>query len=149
MQLKICSKCGKEKEISEFHNNLGGIFGVRGDCKVCEKQYKHKYNQSESAKISVKNYHSNNPWISRLNQIKQRCNNINNEFYYCYGGRGIKCKITSEELKELWFRDKAYLMDEPYIDRIDNDGDYTFDNCQYLELIDNVIKSHQERKIRK
>ena len=47
--------------------------------------------------------------------------------------RKMRCLITAEELKILWFRDKAYLMKKPSIDRKNNEGDYTFKNCQYLE----------------
>lgn len=73
--------------------------------------------------------------------IFNRCNNKNyNEFIY-YGGRGIKCLINVEELKILWFRDKAYDMDRPSIDRIDNDGNYTFENCRFIELSENVKKN--------
>ena len=32
---KICSKCGEEKELSEFYPRKGGKFGVRADCKEC------------------------------------------------------------------------------------------------------------------
>lgn len=31
-------------------------------------------------------------------------------------------------------------MEQPSIDRKDSLGDYTFDNCQYLELCENVSK---------
>lgn len=50
------------------------------------------------------------PWLDRLAQAKQRCNNNKNKYYKNYGGRGIKFYLTKEEIKELWFRDKAYLL---------------------------------------
>lgn len=83
------------------------------------------------------------PWFMTLSRIRTRCLNksaSNYRIYKNYGGRGIKCLITADELKRLWFRDKAYKMKRPSIDRIDNDGHYTFDNCQYLELSENSIK---------
>jgi hypothetical protein len=73
------------------------------------------------------------PWKFTLVDIKTRCNNKKSTFYSYYGGRGIKCLITSDELKELWFRDKAYLLKVPSINRIDNNDNYTFDNCEYIE----------------
>ena len=73
------------------------------------------------------------PWKFTLVDIKTRCDNKNSTFYSFYGGRGIKCLITTDELKELWFRDKAYLLKQPSIDRIDNDGNYCIENCRYIE----------------
>jgi hypothetical protein len=40
-------------------------------------------------------------------------------------------------------------MDRPEIDRIDNDDVYTKSNLQYLEKVDHIIKTNQERKLKK
>jgi len=90
-------------------------------------------------------YRKKYPYCRTLESIKQRCTNPNCERYPRYGGRGIKCLITKEEIKELWFRDKAYLMEKPSIDREDNDGNYTFDNCQYMEFAENTVKDRNKR----
>jgi len=55
---------------------------------------------------------------------------------------GIKCLITKKELKELWFRDKAYEMDKPSVDKIKNDENYSVLNCEFIEMVDNSKKSH-------
>lgn len=80
------------------------------------------------------------PWSKHASQSRQRCNNENHVGYKNYGGRGIKCLILVEGVKFLWFRDKAYLMKYPTIDRIDNDGNYTLNNCQFIEKSENVKK---------
>ncbi len=95
----------------------------------------------------AKQEHEKYPWKRLLRTISYRCNNTNNKDYKNYGGRGIKCNITEDELKELWFRDKAYEMEKPTIDRIDNNGHYTYDNCQFLENEDNVKKAHSKNII--
>ena len=41
------------------------------------------------------------------------------------------------DFKTLWFRDKAYSMECPSIDRIDNNGHYSIDNCRYIEMAEN------------
>lgn len=137
MKTKVCSKCGERKKVSEFHKDSRLKCGYRADCKECKIKQKH-------------NYYRKYPYKKTLTDIKQRCNNPNNKEYKNYGGRGIKCLITEEEVKRLWFRDKAYLMDKPSIDRINNDGDYTYENCRYVELRENVQKQDKtifKRKI--
>lgn len=71
---------------------------------------------------------------------KQRCTNPNNKDYKNYFGKNIKFNITYIEFKKLWIRDKAWLLKSPTIDRIDNDGDYTYDNCQFIENSLNASK---------
>ena len=51
-----------------------------------------------------------------------------------------------EEFKKLWFRDKAYEMNRPSIDRIDPKGDYTYNNCRYLELSENISRASRKNK---
>lgn len=86
------------------------------------------------------------PWYSSLMGAKARCENPNATGYRYYGGRGILFKLSEEDIRALWFRDKAYLLDCPTIDRIDPDGDYVFANCQWLSRSDNSIKSWQDRR---
>ena len=88
-------------------------------------------------------YRFSKPWCISLKGAKQRCTNPNNPEFYCYGGRGIKFSLTMNEGKELWFRDKAYLMKCPTIDRIDNDGNYCIDNCRFIEKSENTIKANK------
>jgi len=136
MQTKICTECGLEKEINEFYKHPGGKYGVNSKCKDC----KNKYQQTEERIIYKIENRKEFPWKRTLEYIKQRCDNPNKDVYKYYGGRGIKCQITSEELRVIWFRDKAYLMEQPSIDRKDNDGNYTFNNCQYIELREHAKK---------
>jgi hypothetical protein len=79
----------------------------------------------DNASIAMKRVYkqiNNDPYKYILKSIKFRCENPNCERYKNYGGRGIKCLITKEEIKELWYRDKAYEMKKPSIDRIENNG---------------------------
>jgi len=85
-----------------------------------------------------KELHQKFPWKRVLQHIKQRCNNPNSKDYKWYGGRGVKCLITEEELEYLWNRNNASKMLNPSIDRKDNDGNYTLDNCQFIELSENL-----------
>ena len=125
--LKKCGNCQQWQELFNFNKNKHNKDGYVNWCRKCENK-------------KIKEYRENRPWLFTLRSIKVRCNNKNNHKYPVYGGRGIKCLITAEELKIIWFRDKAYLMKNPSIDRIDNDGNYTLDNCQFIEMAINTVK---------
>jgi hypothetical protein len=157
--LRQCSKCREFKLEDSFSKCSRNKDGLAYRCKQCDasyynpdiklqyaKEYRIKHIDNINKKQSL--YRKNFPEKHVLSMIKQRCENINNKRYNCYGGRGIKCLITAEEIKFLMERDGYWNMKNPSIDRIDNDGDYTFENCQFLEFNinsgkDKAIKVYQ------
>jgi hypothetical protein len=108
------------------------------------KKQQYYYKNKDRILSRINNKHIQEPWIRPLIHLKQRCENKNDNAYKDYGGRGIKCLITKDEVKVLWFRDKAYLMEKPSIDRKDNNGNYCFNNCQFLELPENSCKDKRK-----
>lgn len=156
MKTKKCSNKNCDNPIKlllEFTKDKNCKDGLRSWCKECNKNQQKEYYERNKGKIKEyceenrreiskrqKEHYKKFPWKRTLYNIKQRCENPNDDRYHRYGGRGIECLITEDELKELWFRDKAYLMDKPSIDREDNDGDYTFDNCRFIEMNINSSK---------
>jgi hypothetical protein len=129
--MKQCVRCQKYKNKFEFYKDKYNKDNLTSKCKVCMDYLKKKFVED-------------NPWYAHLFQIRRRCNKKDCPAYIYYGFRGIKCLITLSELKILWFRDKAYLMKKPNISRKDNDGNYCFDNCEFIEKGLNTI----ERNIR-
>lgn len=125
--LKQCPHCTEPKTLSEFCKNKTAKDGLNYYCKEHIRKIRIKYT-----------------WKQILHAIKQRCNNPNASHYEYYGGKGIKCLITEQEIKFLWFRDKAYEMVKPSIDRENSNKDYTFKNCQFIEMIENCVKEKRK-----
>lgn len=85
----------------------------------------------------MKNIKTNDYLSKKLKMIKHRCNYVKASGYKYYGGKGIKCLITIEDLKYLWRRDGGYNLQEPSIDRIDSNKNYELSNCRFIEFQDN------------
>ena len=92
-----------------------------------------------------KQYRKENPWFRHGNSAKQRCTNKNDPSYCWYGARGIKYLLTSDDLKRIWNRDKAHLLKQPSIDRINSDGNYEPNNVRFIELGLNSHRANVKR----
>lgn len=80
-----------------------------------------------------------------FNGMKKRCNNPNDKRYASYGGRGIKCEWqTAEEfIADMGLRPSR----DHSIDRIDNDGPYSKDNCRWATRVEQMRNQHRNRSI--
>lgn len=108
-------------------------------------QFKKWYLENKSkCYLKSQQYKKEHPWVITFDHIHARCTNPNNKDYKRYGGRGIKNLFkNSEEIKLLWIRDNAYLLKEPSIDRINNDGNYCLENCRFIEKSENSRKGNK------
>ena len=142
--LKKCPKCSKPKPTSDFNIDNRAKDGLQVYCKEHLCEYRNKSENKETINKWKKEFHKKFPWKRILNNIKNRCENSKHNKYKYYGGRGIKNYLNEEEAKELWFRDKAYNMKKPSIDRKENDGNYEFDNCEFIEKSENSVKDKRK-----
>jgi acetyl-CoA carboxylase beta subunit len=53
--MKICNKCGIEKDEREFRKNKYGKDGLRTNCKDCEKLSYKEYYKRNKEKLNKKN----------------------------------------------------------------------------------------------
>jgi hypothetical protein len=93
-----------------------------------------KWRKEHKSHIKVA-YESKDPWEKHYRWIQIRTAPKGE-----YTKRGIKCRLTLAGIKRLWFRDKAWLFKQPSVDRIDNSKGYSFGNCRFMELIENIKK---------
>jgi hypothetical protein len=145
MKTKTCSVCKEEKSLKLFYFRKE-YNRHRNYCKSCYDIQKKEYKQRR--RIYFKKLRDDdkklNPWKFVLKNIVSRCTNKNLRDYRWYGAKGIKCLITVDEIKELWFRDKAYTMKKPSIDRENSKKNYTKDNCRFIEHIENISRARRK-----
>lgn len=98
--------------------------------------------QTERLKIAARTKHGNaqvgklsteyRRWVS----MKQRCLNPNFDQYVDYGGRGIKVCDRWVESFENFLADMGECPKGFTLDRLEVDGDYSPDNCQWSAFAD-------------
>jgi len=116
------------------------------------KKYAKEYRAKNIAKICrinismLRQRRKEKPWLSHYDCARTRCLNKNRNSYKRYMKRGIKFLLTHQDIKNLWFRDNAFKLKMPSIDRIDVDGHYEFSNCRFIERSENCTKGNYEAR---
>ena len=120
---------------------------------IIQKEWREKnktivseYSKTPAAILSRKTYRKNYPWFRFYKNAKERCTQKSNGSYKYYGEKGIEFNLTLGQIKSIWFRDKAFNLKTPSIDRINPNGNYDPDNCRFIELSDN--RKGKRRKTR-
>lgn len=83
-----------------------------------------------------------NSWYGMV----QRCTNPKRRYYHRYGGRGIKVHASWREFS-VFLRDMGPRPAGTSLDRVDNNGDYTPDNCRWATDSEQRRNSTRARNI--
>jgi hypothetical protein len=69
--------------------------------------------------------------------MRNRCNNPNYHSYHRYGGRGIRVCDRWEEFENFYKDMSKEYFDTAEIDRVNNNKDYSPDNCRWVSHKEN------------
>lgn len=146
------------KEYAQLYNiNYGTVRSqVRnGKIPVVKREGKYTYVDSDFAYHIRQNYYKKIGPHRRLSDIirsaRQRCYNPNHRNYKAYGGKGVKvCKEWQENTGAFieWALANGY-RDDLTLDRIDNEGDYCPENCQWITAKENASKRKLDNEKRR
>ena len=128
----ICD-CGNEKIVSSGDFRKGNY----QSCGCYRKEWAKTHGDSRTRLYVI--------WC----RMKSRCYDANVKEYNNYGGRGIViCDewIHGYEEFKTWSLNNGYLSSLT-IDRKDNNGNYSPENCQWITLSDNCKKRFVEARL--
>lgn len=125
--------CGKEVRVPLYNLNSGKTSSC--GCLAKENTIKRSLTHGLAHK---------HPLYGVWKQMKERCCNPNHHAYKDYGGRGISvCKEWMSDFKAYFEWAISHGWKEGLtIDRINNDGNYTPQNCRFVPL---VIQARNKR----
>lgn len=138
----------------DIKNNKYFKYGVY-ECQYCKEEFECKskyinYGDTKSCgclrklqkiKHGIKHGLTHNKFYKSWLDMIYRCTNPKNSSYKNYGGRGIKvCEEWLDVANFVAWCESTYYKGDGYsLDRIDNNKDYTPENCRWVDKTTQVI----------
>lgn len=137
----LASKKRHSIKYKEYYKKYFSEYDIKNRKKRNELSNKWRKNNPEKRKEICNNYLEKHKIERKLTLLlsaaKQRCGNPKFKGYKYYGGRGVKCFLTMDDIKYLWDRDNGFLMKKASLDRVNPDAHYILGNCRIIELSEN------------
>lgn len=152
--MRKCSRCKSIKPLKCYKNDNSTCkdciikvtnWNINNKSRYNANKFRSYYNNQYEVLKRLRNRRQEQGWKISYHGAKQRCNNPKNPNYKYYGARGIMVLMDMKDFKKLWFRDKAYNMKIPSINRKENNGNYEYNNCRFIEKSENTMKRNYER----
>ena len=126
MQVKTCTKCGIEKEVSEYHKKSSGKYGVRSVCKECRRGYNDIIYQMEYRKLPKRKTQKRKYYINHQEDLIQQAKTYRIEHPEIYKKYYIKNKTKLSKKYTIWVQNNPQKRRE--IDRRRRERKQRLDN---------------------
>lgn len=134
--LKICTKCGEGKELSEFGNQSSGKFGKRSTCKKCKKINDELYMKTKAGVVT-------RIYMVQKSSSKKRCMDppsyTKSELSEWLLNQNMFHKLYDE-----WVLSNYKLDLSISVNRIDDYAGYSFDNIELTTWKNNRDIYHRD-----
>lgn len=143
---KICTKCRIEKSLDRFSVDKG-LHGRRSQCRDCRNAHMATIRTPAINRKKRLKVLKNKPLYSIWIQMRARCERLSRPDYVRYGGRGIKVCERWGDYNNFEADMLSSYRKGLSLDRVNNDGDYSPENCRWATAFEQANNKRTSRKV--